>query len=40
MRRFVLDTNICFTHVAKASLITTDGDFDHLDGDFIEVLKY
>ena len=27
-------------HVAKASLITTDSDFDHLAGNFIEVLKY
>ena len=27
-------------HVAKAPLITTDNDFDHLNGSFIEVLKY
>ena len=27
-------------HVTKSSLITTDGDFDHLNGNFISVVKY
>ena len=27
-------------HVAKAELITMDGDFDHLNGEFLTVHKY
>lgn len=28
------------TVIAKATVITSDGDFDHLNGEFLDVLKY